>query len=144
MTGAKCVINDFVDVNHFLELLQIAAVPTMAMHTIFHITRIAQWEAAKNLGYYRGDTLDTEGFIHCSKATQVVKVANRFFCNQRDLVLLCIDSHKVRAEIRYEAAEVDEVFPHIYGELNVDAVYDVVDFEAGEEGFFELPIEVVG
>lgn len=113
------------------------------MNNILHITQNQQWQEAKNLGSYRADSLDTEGFIHCSKSTQIVKVANRFFLNQKDLVLLFIDSDRVQAEIRYEEAEIGELFPHIYGELNVDAVYKAIDFEPGEDGFFDLPQEVV-
>lgn len=60
------------------------------------------------------------------------------FFNQKELVLLLIDSDKVQAEIRYEEAEIGELFPHVYGELNIDAVYQVIDFETGEDGFFEL------
>ncbi|WP_138503991.1 DUF952 domain-containing protein [Nostoc sp. PA-18-2419] len=113
------------------------------MNTIFHITERQQWEQAKNLGSYRADSLDTEGFIHCSKSIQIVKVANKFFNNQKDLVLLFINSKKVQAEIRDEEAEIGELFPHIYGELNIDAVYQVIDFAPGEDGLFELPQEVV-
>ncbi|MDZ8025066.1 MAG: DUF952 domain-containing protein [Nostoc sp. DedQUE01] len=112
------------------------------MNTILHITQRQQWERAKNLGSYRADSLDSEGFIHCSRSTQIVKVANRFFNNQKDLVLLFIHSDKVQAEIRDEEAEIGELFPHIYGELNIDAVYKVIDFEAGENGLFQLPREV--
>ncbi|MEH2380807.1 MAG: DUF952 domain-containing protein [Nostoc sp.] len=113
------------------------------MNTIFHITKRQQWEQAKNLGTYRADSLDREGFIHCSKSTQILKVAKRFFDNQKELVILFIDSDKIQAEIRYEPAEIGELFPHIYGELNIDAVYLVIDFETGEDGFFELPPEVI-
>ncbi|WP_392531524.1 DUF952 domain-containing protein [Nostoc sp. C117] len=113
------------------------------MNTILHITKCQQWEQAKDLNSYRADSLDSEGFIHCSKSTQIVKVANRFFNNQRELVLLLIDFDKVQAEIHYEEAEIGELFPHIYGELNIDAVYKVIDFEAGENGLFELPQEVI-
>ncbi|WP_341527361.1 DUF952 domain-containing protein [Nostoc sp. UHCC 0302] len=113
------------------------------MSSIFHITQRQQWEQAKFIGSYSADSLDNEGFIHCSKPTQIVTVANRFFSNQKELVLLFIDSDKVQAEILYEAAEIGELFPHIYGELNIDAVFQVIDFEAGEDGFFELPQEVV-
>ncbi|BAZ29786.1 hypothetical protein NIES4074_22330 [Cylindrospermum sp. NIES-4074] len=112
------------------------------MNTIFHITQGQQWQEAKKLGTYRGDTLDTEGFIHCSQATQLVKVANRFFANQQGLVVLFIDVEQVQAEIRYELAEVDELFPHIYGALNIDAVFQVIDLQPGEDGFFELPLDV--
>ncbi|MDZ8078123.1 MAG: DUF952 domain-containing protein [Nostoc sp. SerVER01] len=113
------------------------------MNTILHITQRQQWEKATKLGSYRADSLDSEGFIHCSRSTQIVKVANRFFNNQKELVLLFIDLEKVQAEIRDEEAEIGELFPHIYGELNIDAVYKVIDFEAGEDGFFELPQEMI-
>ncbi|NEU72446.1 DUF952 domain-containing protein [Hassallia byssoidea VB512170] len=107
------------------------------MTIILHITRREEWEKAKLAGFYRGDTLDSEGFIHCSTPTQVIKVANFRFRSQGDLVLLCIDSQKVEPEIRYEG--VEDLFPHVYGALNVDAVLGVVEFVCGEDGFFELP-----
>jgi len=112
------------------------------MSIILHITQREQWEQAKLLQAYRGDTLDSEGFIHCSTLLQVVKVANTFFAGQQGLILLCIDSNKVQAEIRYEGFE-GEHFPHIYGSLNFDAVFKVVDFEPGEDGKFELPEEFI-
>ncbi|MBW4646158.1 MAG: DUF952 domain-containing protein [Goleter apudmare HA4340-LM2] len=113
------------------------------MKTILHITHRQQWEQAKHLGSYRGDTLDSEGFIHCSHANQIVKVANWFFKQNTGLVILCIDADQVKAEIRDEEAEIGEFFPHIYGELNVDAVVEVIGFEPGEDGCFELPLGVV-
>lgn len=109
------------------------------MSTILHITQHEQWEQAKLVKTYRGDTLDSEGFIHCSTPTQIIKVANTFFHNQKGLVLLYIDSDKVKPEIRYEGVEDKELFPHIYGALNIDAVFKLIDFEHGENGFFELP-----
>ncbi|WP_414754940.1 DUF952 domain-containing protein [Anabaena sp. CCY 9910] len=112
------------------------------MNTILHIAKRQQWEQAKNVGSYHADSLDAEGFIHSSQATQILKVANRFFHHQTELVLLFIDADQVKPEIRYEAADGD-LFPHIYGELNLDAVYQVIDFEPGENGLFELPPEVV-
>jgi uncharacterized protein (DUF952 family) len=68
-------------------------------NTILHITRRLQWETAKNLGSYRGDTLDTEGFIHCSTAAQMIGSANRFFKGQQDLVILVIDRDLVQPEV---------------------------------------------
>lgn len=53
------------------------------MNTILHIAKRQEWEQAKDLGSYRPDSLDSEGFIHCSKSTQIVKVANTFFDNQK-------------------------------------------------------------
>lgn len=111
------------------------------MNTILHITQRQKWEQAKNLGSYHADSLDSEGFIHCSKSTQIIKVANYIFAHEHGLILLLIDSDQVHSEIRYEGAD-GELFPHIYGKLNLDAVYKVIDFEPGEDGLFELPQEI--
>ncbi len=111
------------------------------MSVIFHIAKSQQWEEAKQLKFYRGDTLDSEGFIHCSTLAQVVRTSNKFFAGQTGLLLLLIDSGKVQAEVKYEPAAGDN-YPHIYGPLNVDAVLQVIEFEAGADGKFELPEEL--
>jgi uncharacterized protein (DUF952 family) len=111
------------------------------MNTILHITRRAEWAAAKNLGAYRGNTLDSEGFIHCSMLKQVVGSANRFFQGQQDLVILVIDEGLVQPEIKYEG-DADNLFPHIYGALNVEAVVRSIDLDAGADGIFNLPPEL--
>ncbi|MDJ0737990.1 MAG: DUF952 domain-containing protein [Nostocaceae cyanobacterium] len=108
------------------------------MTTILHITQQQQWQQAQFLGTYSGDTLQSEGFIHCCTPQQVIKVANRFFPHQQGLVLLVIDADRVHADIRYETAEENESFPHIYGALNLDAVSKVIGFEAGEDGLFHV------
>jgi uncharacterized protein (DUF952 family) len=107
------------------------------MSRIWHITKRDQWEQAQLAQVYRSETLDSEGFIHCSTSQQVLKVANSFFCGQQGLVLLGIESSKVQAEIRYEAVGGTESFPHIYGALNTEAVVEVLDFEPGVDGLFE-------
>jgi uncharacterized protein (DUF952 family) len=112
------------------------------MNVILHITQRQQWDKAKLAQVYRGDTLDSEGFIHCSTPLQVIQVANRFFLHQQGLILLCIDGDRVKAEIKYEGLETEELFPHIYGALNIDAVYKVLDFEPGADGKFDLPKEL--
>jgi uncharacterized protein (DUF952 family) len=109
------------------------------MSQIFHITPRQQWEAT--IDRYEGDTLATDGFIHCSELRQVVTVANRFYAGQSGLVLLKIEVDRLQPELRYEAADGDE-FPHLYGALNLDAVVGVVDFEPSPEGF-KLPPELI-
>jgi len=70
----------------------------------------------------------------------VVQVANQRFRGQSGLGLLFIDTDKVDAEIIYENLEGgQELFPHIYGELNCDAVARVAKFEPGVDGYFTLP-----
>ncbi|MEP0869217.1 DUF952 domain-containing protein [Trichocoleus desertorum AS-A10] len=109
------------------------------MPVIFHITSTSQWEQAQLAGIYQGDTLASEGFIHCSTLQQVEGVANRYFTGQTDLLLLCINSDQVQAEIKYEALVGDEAYPHIYGPLNLDAVAQVVSWAPEPDGIFALP-----
>ncbi|MBD2462454.1 DUF952 domain-containing protein [Oscillatoria sp. FACHB-1407] len=103
---------------------------------IFHITSRSHWQQAQSIGEYRADSLTTEGFIHCSKAEQVIWVANQFYRNSPDLVLLHIDPSKLTAELRYDAIETGEEFPHLYGALNLDAVTQVIDFSPQPDGTF--------
>ena len=95
------------------------------------------WIAAKPTGLYRPKAFDAEGFIHCSTPEQVIAVANRHYPGQTGLVLLQIDPEKVDEEIVYENLYGgEELFPHIYGALNVDAVTRVDDFEPNPDGKF--------
>jgi uncharacterized protein (DUF952 family) len=100
---------------------------------IYHIAAAEDWERARSAGAYRmstrGRTLDEEGFIHCSRASQVAAVASRFYRGVTGLVLLTIDERLVEPEVRYESVPgAGESFPHIYGPLNVDAVVGVEPF----------------
>ncbi len=106
---------------------------------ILHITPRNNWNKALDYGEYRSKSLDTVGYIHCSKYSQIIAVANHLFKGQKGLVLLVIDSKKVKPEIKWEGEEQANLFPHIYGPLNLDAVKRVSDFPPSEDGTFELP-----
>ena len=70
----------------------------------------------------------------------MIRVADRLFRGRTGLVLLEIDAGQVRAEIRYENCEGgQEVFPHIYGPLDLDSVVRVLEFEPGDDGSFAMP-----
>lgn len=126
------------------------SVSLAGMPIIFHITTSAAW-ASRTMGpngeigtaaegAYRTEMLPIEGFIHCSTRAQVIQVANIRFRGQPGLVLLSIDTDRVKAAIRYENLEGgQQLFPHVYGEINNDAVVQVSAFEPGEDGYFALP-----
>lgn len=109
--------------------------------TIYHITTPARWTAAQSQGKYSADSLASEGFIHCSKPDQVVDTANRYYPAQRGLLLLAIDPARVKAEVRLENTSGGTVlYPHIYGELNLEAVVAALPFEPDADGrFSHLP-----
>ena len=90
---------------------------------IYHITTQSQWQAASQTGHYAADSLQSEGFIHCSKQNQVQRSARNYFSGVPDLLLLCIEEAKLSADLRWEnTSGGTELFPHLYGPLNLDAV----------------------
>jgi uncharacterized protein (DUF952 family) len=106
---------------------------------IVHICERDAWEVAQRVGEYRPPSLAVEGFIHASQPDQVLEVANRFYPGRRDLLLLWIDPQRLRPELRYEPAD-GELFPHIYGALNLDAVVAIDAFLPEANGIFlQLP-----
>ncbi|MEA3349499.1 MAG: DUF952 domain-containing protein [Chloroflexota bacterium] len=102
---------------------------------IVHICPRTDWQQAQKQGLYQAASLETEGLIHCSRPDQAAAVANRFYANIPNLLLLWIDSQKVTAEIRWEMVDEDE-FPHIYGPLNIDAVAAACDFTPDDTGHY--------
>lgn len=49
---------------------------------------------------------------------------------------------KVKAKIvRKDLYNHNFAFPHIYGELNLDAVVAAVDFKSSEDGEFVIPLD---
>lgn len=117
---------------------------------IYHITTQTEWATAQQNGAYSAPSLASEGFIHCSTAAQVVKVGNAFYRSVPDCVLLCIDETRLSAPLKWEPpahpdpnnpppVELQELFPHIYGTINLDAVMCLLDFKPGQDGFYTLP-----
>jgi uncharacterized protein (DUF952 family) len=98
---------------------------------IYHIAEGADWRTAQRTGSYRAPSLDTEGFVHCSTATQLRRVARTFYSGRADLVLLSINPQRLTASLRYERAiDVADDYPHVYGPVNVDAVVSATPFDA--------------
>jgi uncharacterized protein (DUF952 family) len=108
---------------------------------IYHITERIAWSEAQQNGEYRDDSLEQDGFIHASKINQVMRVANKYYPGHSGLVILVVDPPRLKADIRWEPGtdKLDELFPHIYGPINLDAVTGVFSLEPDREGAFTLP-----
>jgi glutathione S-transferase len=96
---------------------------------IYHAALPEDWEAALSAGSYevstRGMALAAVGFIHAAYERQVEGVANRFYADIDELVLLGIDRDVIDSPVIDESPTgnpADEHFPHLYGPLPVDAV----------------------
>lgn len=116
---------------------------------ILHITSKQDWSDAQARGEYIAPSLATEGFIHFSTDKQALHVANAFYHGRSDLVLLVVDESRLKPELKWEApagppadniSEAD-LFPHLYGPLNLDAVASVLDFPPeADGGWRSLPL----
>jgi uncharacterized protein (DUF952 family) len=98
---------------------------------IFHITTLTAWLSQKNQPGFAPSDFQREGFIHCSTHEQVQGVLDRYFQNQTDLVLLHIDETKLTAVVKYEPSTIQELFPHVYGPINMDAIVRTENLKNG-------------
>ena len=89
---------------------------------IYHIVLPDVWESVKNRSSYSAASLETEGFIHCSYDHQLDGVIGRYYADVPELVILTIDPAKLTSELVEEASTGGEIYPHIYGPINLDAV----------------------
>lgn len=106
---------------------------------LFHITTRDNWDQYKNSGNYQPESLETEGFIHCSTGSQLQDTANRLFGDKDEILLLVIDASMIREDVKYEKdSKTGNKFPHIYAPLSVNAVIDKIDIKAEENGKFNI------
>ena len=109
---------------------------------IVHILRIGELEKAEEQGWYEAESLQKQGFIHCSLMHQIIAVANANYRGIEDMVMLVINEDKVKNAVVYEDLYNEgQEFPHIYGTLNLNAVEKVIAFPCNPDGTFSLPAE---
>ncbi len=107
------------------------------MATIFHITTQREWDLALRRGQYEAPSLATAGFVHCSNGDQVTRVANSIFRGTHGLVLLHVAVDRLAWPVVYEnLGGGAELFPHVYGPIELAAVRKVTAFEPAEDGTF--------
>jgi len=108
-----------------------------SMNQVYHITSRVAWEMAQEHGAYRPPSLASEGFIHASTPSQLGGTAHRFFRGRDDLILLRIDLDRVMAPVQWaDSPHSTEPFPHLHGELNLDAVTATAPLVPGPDGEF--------
>jgi uncharacterized protein (DUF952 family)/predicted acetyltransferase len=106
--------------------------PDYLRQPIVHLCQREAWLAAQAQGEYRASSLETSGFIHFSRPDQIDQVANAFYRDVPDKLLLWVKPDRLAHELRYEASDYEadflQYFPHLYGPLNLEAVDSVVPY----------------
>ena len=70
--------------------------------------------------------------MHFSTAAQVAETARRHFLNRDDLLLIAIDGDKI--DLVWEPSRGGDLFPHLYADLNMDAVIGVIPMSPDNHG----------
>ena len=91
---------------------------------IYHIVLPDAWAAFQS-DLYRAGSLETEGFIHCSFADQLDAVIKRYYIGTERVVVLEIESDRLMSRMLKEPSTGNEIYPHIYGPINRDAIVGV-------------------
>ncbi len=121
------------------------------MDMLFHITTATDYARAQEQGqeqgqgqgqgqeqgqgYYLPLPYAVDGFVHCSFARQVAPVANRFYRESDDLIVLMIEPQKLSARVVCENLEGgQELFPHVYGPIPLESVVMVLALHRTVEG----------
>jgi uncharacterized protein (DUF952 family) len=112
---------------------------------IYHLARLPDWEQALRSGSYevstRGRTLAQEGFLHCSRRDQVLRVLHAYYADEpAPLVLLCLDPARTSSPVREDPVG-DDTYPHVYGPIVPADVLAVVPVRRDAAA---LPAELPG
>jgi uncharacterized protein (DUF952 family) len=108
---------------------------------ILHATDAEEWAAVREQSEFWEESLAEDGAIHCSLPEDVPNLANAAgLSEERDLVLLCIDTDRVESEVAFES---DGREPRILGPLDADAIVAVSSFPTDERGTYYLPEKLV-
>ena len=110
------------------------------MRRIYKICSASAWREAERHGVYRGSADDIrDGFIHFSLPTQLAETARKHFLGQTGLFLIEVDADALGEALRFEPSRNGELFPHLYGELDLGAVNGVFEMHARSDGTHDIP-----
>lgn len=93
----------------------------MTDQPLFHIVGRQQWTAALRCGELAPPSLQSEGFVHLSYAGQVTAVANRFYSDLDDLLVVQFDPSAVGKVLVEDSYGAGESFPHVYAPIATSA-----------------------
>ena len=107
---------------------------------VYKICPEAALREARRCGRFDGSADDhRDGFIHLSAGSQVAGTLAKYFAGQRDLVLLAVDPERLGERLRWEKSRGGELFPHLYGPLDLEHVISVRPLILQKDGSHRLP-----
>jgi len=127
------------------------------MQPVFHLVSASYYDRQPANQPYLSATFGQEGFIHCtSDIDTLLRVADAFFAElEETLLMLEIDPAGLSAPLKYEPAipptqtgstgepaftpDPDQLFPHIYGPLDRQAIVRIFALRRDPSGRWQMP-----
>ena len=105
------------------------------MSLIYKLLDRPAWDAALAEGVFTGSAVDlADGFIHFSSAIQAAETARRYFSGQVDILLIAVEADDLGGVLRWEPSRGGDLFPHLYGPLQVSQAVSVRPLALGPDG----------
>jgi uncharacterized protein (DUF952 family) len=114
---------------------------------IYHIVTEKVYRSQNDGNKYLPLNYDENGFVHCALETSVLPVANDYYLNvEEKLLLLRIEPLKLKSQTKYEPAVLEKgvgtfhmtsspVFPHVYGPIDNSAIDGIGVLVKGKKGY---------
>src|ERR1700742_2539650 len=95
----------------------------------------AELQRMRDDGEFRGSPADVaDRYIHLSCGSQLAATLDKHFIGIEGLMLVAVDLSRLGDTVRWEPARGGQLFPHIYGQLPIEAVVSVAPLERGAHG----------
>ncbi len=107
---------------------------------IYKVADAAAFAEAQAEGIYAGAEIDLkDGFIHFSTVLQLPETLRLHFRGRSGLVLVSVRVAALGDALRWEPSRGGDLFPHLYGNLEMSAVEWVEGIDVDEDGNCKLP-----
>jgi len=104
---------------------------------IYLLRSAEEAESALKQPFITAPSLMEEGFLHGSATVeQCLAVANRKYGQVKRLVALVVDTGRLTAKLQYDKAKDGQLYPHIYGPLDREAVVATREVRRDASGKF--------
>ncbi len=98
------------------------------------------FEASRAAGRFLGQPVDhADGYVHFSTAEQLAETIRLYFAGLDGQVLFQVAAAPLGAALRWEASRNGALFPHLYGDLPMDAVLALAHVDVPADGRLQLP-----
>lgn len=92
-------------------------------------------------GSFAGSADDRrDGYIHLSTAAQLTETVDKHYAGRTDLHIAEVDLAALDNAIRWEPSRGGQEFPHLYGDLPLDAVVAYSPLSRDDKGRVKLPV----